>query len=179
MCHACGKTGHLAKVCCSSWISKSTSTKGKPPTDKLKRNNWIDSLTEEAEPFPDDGVLKVQGHSTRPITVTLELNGKSVVTEVDTGAAVSLMSLKQHRRSCSLIYSSRRPQLSFTLIQQSPCQWLARWIYKLGMLIMWESTHCLLLVGMAIHYLGGTGSCTSDWTGQAFVWQLFKTTPSP
>ena len=86
MCHACGKKGHLAKVCRSSWTCKSTSTKGKPPTDKLNRNNWIDSPTEEAEPFPDDGIMKVQGHSTRPITVTLELNGKSVVMEVDTGA---------------------------------------------------------------------------------------------
>ena len=93
VCHACGKKGHLAKVCHSSWTYKSTSTKGKPPADKLK-NNWIDSPTEvdEAEPFPDDSILKVQGHSIRPITVTLELNGKSVVMEVDTGAAVSLMS---------------------------------------------------------------------------------------
>jgi len=94
VCHACGKKGHLAKVCRSSQLPrapKASSAKGKPPTDKLM-NHYIDSVTETGKPFPDDAILKVQGHSTRPITVTLELNGKSVVMEVDTGAAVSLMS---------------------------------------------------------------------------------------
>ena len=31
---------------------------------------------QETEPFPDDLILKVQGQSSKPITVTLELNGK-------------------------------------------------------------------------------------------------------
>ena len=46
----------------------------------------------------------VQGQS-KPIVVTLELNGKSVDIEVDTGAAVSLMS---ETRNCSLRQSSRK-----------------------------------------------------------------------
>ena len=51
VCHACGKKGYLAKVCRSSRTSKSTSTKGKPPTDKLKRNNWIDSRQKKLNLF--------------------------------------------------------------------------------------------------------------------------------
>ena len=47
---------------------------------------------QETELFPNDSILKVQGQSTKPITVTLELNGRSVYMEVDTAAAVSLMS---------------------------------------------------------------------------------------
>ena len=100
-CHACGKIGHLAKVCRSSHPSqtaKPTNPKGKGTTDKLRRQNWIDSNTEETEPFLDDAIFKVQGHSTRPITVTLELNGKSIVMEVDTGAAVSLMSVATQQK---------------------------------------------------------------------------------
>ena len=46
---------------------------------------------QETEPFPGDSILIVQGQS-KPIVVTLELNSKSVDMEVDTGAAVSLMS---------------------------------------------------------------------------------------
>jgi len=94
VCHACGKKGHLTKVCRSSQLPrppKASSSKGKPPADKFT-NHYIDSLTEAGKPFPDDAILKVQGHSIRPITVTLELNGNPVIMEVDTGAAVSLMS---------------------------------------------------------------------------------------
>ena len=91
MCHARGKKGHLAKVCryLQPRTPKPVNAKGKPPIDKL-RNHWIEE--QEAEPFPDDGILKVQDHRTKPLQVTVELNGKSVVMEVDTGAAVSLMS---------------------------------------------------------------------------------------
>ena len=46
---------------------------------------------QDTEPFPDDSIMKVQGQNTKAITVTLELNGKSVDMKVDTGAAVSLM----------------------------------------------------------------------------------------
>ena len=100
-CHACGKIGHLAKVCRSSHppqTAKPTNPKGKGTTDKLRRQNWVDSTTEETEPFPDDTLFKVQGHSTRPITVTLELNGQSIVMEVDMGAAVSLMSVATQQK---------------------------------------------------------------------------------
>ena len=96
------KKGHLASVCRPSHTPqtptkpiKSTnpsSTKNKPPT--RTRTHWVDRPTteQEIEHFPDDSLLKVQGQSSKPITVTPELNGKSLDMEVDTGAAVSLMS---------------------------------------------------------------------------------------
>ena len=90
VCKACGKKGHLVRVCRSSRRSQTRPTK--PPTGK--RTNWVDmaATEQETEPFPDGSILKVQGQSTKPITVTLELNGKSLDMEVDTGAAVFLMS---------------------------------------------------------------------------------------
>ena len=88
---------YVAKICHSSQqpcTTKSTNTKDKPPADKLR----IDNSTEEFEHFPDDAILKFQEHSTRPIVVTLELNGKSVVMEVDNRVAVTLMSETTHKK---------------------------------------------------------------------------------
>ena len=105
VCKACGKKGHLARVCRSSRTpqtqtkpTSSSSNKNKPPTGN--RTHWVDMPTTEleTEPFPDDSILKVQGQSTKPITVTLELNGTSLDMEVDTGAAVSLMSEATQKR---------------------------------------------------------------------------------
>ena len=94
VCHSCGKKGHLARVCRSSCSSQSqtryikfTGSKSKPPNGRLTQ--WVDMPTteQETEPFPDDSILRIQGQSTKPITVTLQLNGKAVDMEVDTGAS--------------------------------------------------------------------------------------------
>ena len=88
---------YVAKVCHSlqqPCTTKSTNTKDKLPADKLR----IDNSTEEFEHFPDDAILKVQGDSTRPIVVTLELNGKSAVMEVDNRVAITLMSETTHKK---------------------------------------------------------------------------------
>ena len=82
---------HLVKVCCSGRSSRTEPNKSKAPTGR--RTCWVTMLKseQETEPFPGDSILTVQGQS-KPIIVTLELKGKSVDMEVDTGAAISLMS---------------------------------------------------------------------------------------
>jgi len=47
----------------------------------------------ETETFPESTILTVDDHNNKPITVQMELNGQQVLMEVDTGAAVSLMSV--------------------------------------------------------------------------------------
>lgn len=52
--------------------------------------------------LPEEEVLPICQHNSSPITVNVFLNGKSVVMEVDTGAAVSIMSQCQQRELFSL-----------------------------------------------------------------------------
>ena len=47
----------------------------------------------ETETFPESAILTVGDHNNKPITVQMELNGQQVLMEVDTGAAISLMSM--------------------------------------------------------------------------------------
>ena len=46
----------------------------------------------ESEGFSESPVLKVKGPREKPLTVTLEIDGVQVPMEIDTGAAVSLIS---------------------------------------------------------------------------------------
>ena len=61
-----------------------------------RKNNWVstaDTDTVETETFPESAILTVGDHNNKPITVQMELNVQQVLMEVDTGAAVSLMSV--------------------------------------------------------------------------------------
>ena len=65
-CHKCGKKGHIAKV--------------------ISRTQWVE--TEES----NDVIFRV-GNRSQPYQVMMQLYGKRVIMEVDTGAAVSIMSI--------------------------------------------------------------------------------------
>ena len=87
-CHKCKKKGHLAKVCRSSagkpWkraAGKSTQWVGSDPPQPNQVNS------EEV-----DLLCCVNSRRVNPYTVVVELNGKPVSMEIDTGAAVSLVS---------------------------------------------------------------------------------------
>ena len=58
--------------------------------------NIVDSESENSE--SDLPVLKISGRSTHPIKVKLEIQGKPVEMEVDTGAAVSIISEETYKR---------------------------------------------------------------------------------
>ena len=87
-CHNCGKVGHLQRVC-----------RNKKRTNKS--NDQVRTVQE--------GIRDSKGHSpvlnqiinvvdrNSPIVVDVELDGRSLSMEVDTGAAVSLISIKTYR----------------------------------------------------------------------------------
>ena len=85
ICNKCKKKGHLAKVCRSA-----NPHSGQQSQEKLvRRTQWV-----ERSPTPEDELplYCLGSHSSKPIIVEVELNGTLVSMEVDTGAAVSLMS---------------------------------------------------------------------------------------
>ena len=85
ICNKCKKKGHLAKVCRSANPHSGQQSQEKP----VRRTQWV-----ERSPTPDDELplYCLGSHSSKPIIVEVELNGTLVSMEVDTGAAVSLMS---------------------------------------------------------------------------------------
>ena len=95
VCHKCKKRGHLARVCRGS---SSSYRSNRRPT------RWVDSEVTTADkrslsPDPDDmlgNVYAVGCSRVSPYKVTLELEGQPVTMEVDTGAAVSIISKKTH-----------------------------------------------------------------------------------
>ena len=84
VCSYCNKKGHLTRACCS----KQSGLKGKLPTHLV---------AEEQEEHHDEYSLytiqdaRANNASTDPLHVTLKINGKPTVMEIDTGAAVSIM----------------------------------------------------------------------------------------
>ena len=103
-CQSCKKKGHLARMCQSrlrtghknSGQTKATTNPSKKGGDTTKRDaNWVNAMEEdqaETEPFPDSVIFNIGSHRDTPITVQLETNEQEVLMEVDTGAAVILMS---------------------------------------------------------------------------------------
>ena len=106
------KKGHLARMCQSkARISQKNPWKnpeqtranlakvGSTPKEEAKwESATIEESQWETEPFLNTTILNIGSHSSNPITVQLELNGKEILIEVDTGAAVTLMSETTHKK---------------------------------------------------------------------------------
>ena len=91
-CNNCKKKGHLARMCRSRTAQNTPSQSGKGKNFCKRETHWV-ATTEDYEHFPDNAILTVGSHGrNRPITVQLELNGQQVLMQVDTGAAVSIIS---------------------------------------------------------------------------------------
>ncbi len=86
-CRACGKTGDIASVC----RSKSSSKPSKKEKFKTHRMQNADQSSEESSE-EDFKIHNMSKRSPDPIIVQLQLNGKSLDMEVDTGAALSVIS---------------------------------------------------------------------------------------
>ena len=93
VCHHCNKRGHLAKVCRSKQASTPKPTSQRNSGRGTRSTKWVGTEAEEdSDGFVETPVLQVKGSSERPLIATLEIDGVSVSMEVDTGAAVSLIS---------------------------------------------------------------------------------------
>ena len=101
-CHNCGRKGHIARMC----RSKRVASKGKMPKKQAyggrHRAQWVqaDQESESADDSPDDfAVYKVGSCAARPITAQLKINGVQLTMEVDTGAAVSIISERTQKKA--------------------------------------------------------------------------------
>ena len=78
----CGKRGHLAKVCCAETRQE----------QKSKGAKWVDVKSESGDQETILSVDAIFCARLRPLTIQLELDGATMLFEVDTGAAVTIIS---------------------------------------------------------------------------------------
>ena len=106
-CHRCGKTGHIAPVCRSG-------SKGHPPfnkgfhkgsynnksSHKSKLTHHVDTSEPESKKEIELPIYTytVNNLPTKPIRVDVKVAGKLLSMEVDTGAAVSILSESEFRK---------------------------------------------------------------------------------
>ena len=84
VCHGCRKRGHIRRVCRSQ-------AKG---MQQPQRTKWVEAQGEQ-EPDEEYGIYSVRMSSPSPILVDVEVEGKPITMEVDTGAGLSVIS--EHR----------------------------------------------------------------------------------
>ena len=82
-CHACGKKGHISRVC--------KTFRGQNCSSKL-RARWVDSDPQQPQETGEEVLFHVGQKSSHPYQVTLELEGRAITMEIDTGASMSLIS---------------------------------------------------------------------------------------
>ena len=98
-CHHCGKRGHIAPACRSK-NQPTRRTQPKPTRNKKHRNT---NRVQDDDPTADTGesrdyhLHKMGTQSSPPVEVDVVVNGTSLTMEVDTGAAVSIISEKTRR----------------------------------------------------------------------------------
>ena len=98
-CKWCGKKGHIASACRSRKAGQKSI--GRKPNGRshrriLQNTKWITTGGSSKESAESDSeefqVFTIAKKSSHPIQVTLLINGKQLNMEVDTGAAVSIIS---------------------------------------------------------------------------------------
>ena len=95
-CHNCGKTGHLRRVCRQPKPPKHPGAQGSQNRQKVQ---LVEEVNSEILVLYHD-----KASSDKPLEVDLQLEGKPLQMEVDTGAAVSLVS-EEIIGACSLRYN--------------------------------------------------------------------------
>ena len=87
-CHNCGKVGHIAPACRSR---KTSNFKRSNKKDSPEHTKFVELETTDSD--PEELPLFTLGEkATNPIKVDILINGRSLPMELDTGAAVSIIS---------------------------------------------------------------------------------------
>ena len=94
MCHSCGKKGHIKRACKSSRQPQRRGRNAPTPRGR-ERTKWVNKDQSDEDSDGSVEVHMVGKSSTKPIRVEVRINGKPLSMEVDTGAAVSLISYKR------------------------------------------------------------------------------------
>ena len=91
-CHACGKKGHIAPVCRTKHQKRTNTASGrikKPFRANVVNEDSIDTTDSDSD---EHYLLKLRESSSHPMEATVSVEDKPLVMEVDTGAAVSIIS---------------------------------------------------------------------------------------
>ena len=96
LCHICHKKGHIARVC---------RNKGRQRGNRDRQSTERAHHIQEDKPETDEQedtytLLNVTSGRAKPIRVTVSLNGVKIIVEVDTGAAVSILSALTYNQLC-------------------------------------------------------------------------------
>ena len=140
-CHSCGKRGHIRRAC-------------------IGRHRPAGVQNVEEQQAEDDAAIKIiKSKTSGPYQVWLSLNGQSVAMEVDTGAAVSLMSETMWRQLFPRESLVESPVRLRTYTAQ-PIRVLGQALVEVNYQT-YQGKHTLTIVGgMALHLLAGTGCST-------------------
>ena len=91
-CQSCGKKGHIAPVCLTKHQKQTNTASGrikKPFTANVVNEDSIDATDSDSD---EHYLFKLCESSSHPMEVTVTVEDKPLVMEVDTGAAVSTIS---------------------------------------------------------------------------------------
>ena len=91
-CHKCQKKGHIAKACRSGPAAHRRKLQQESPKRGARQVQTIDQGIVSDPEVEEFTMFKVGGKTHEPIVVTLGVNGQQLPMEVDTGAAVSVIS---------------------------------------------------------------------------------------
>ena len=99
-CFNCQRMGHVAAVCRAESRARNSNTRGRGRRIQVHKQVIKEEDDSDSEELEECGLYHVYKVKSRapPITVTMEVNNKKLSMEVDTGAAVSIMSEETKRQ---------------------------------------------------------------------------------
>ena len=131
-CHICSRKGHIATICRERrQVDKKKSDKADIKSHKSTK--WLD-IDEKSDDLEEATLFHVTGKTNPPIVIEVLVNGQNIQMELDTGAAVSLISEATKRK-----YFSSEELSSASLVLKT---YTAESISVLGCLMVNVSYEC-------------------------------------
>ena len=104
-CRACGKKGHIQKVCRSKKTTCAPTSKTLPPRKQQQPVHQVQRSNESAALFSSDEemicAVSAKTRTPAPFTASPVVNGVKIQMEIDTGAAVSILPSSQYKKHFS------------------------------------------------------------------------------
>ena len=105
-CHSCGKPGHIAPACRSKPRSPKKPNQKKPQPKHKGKVKAVDTQIQDTDSDEDVLIARIDihnvGHSqcdmSTAIWVTLQVNNRPVKMEVDTGSAITILSMANYKK---------------------------------------------------------------------------------
>ena len=113
ICRACGKMGHIARACQTRWREAQTQRRPELSTYDEEQGN-PSSKTEGSQESNVYALFHMKIKRDEPLTVNVDASGAKLMMEVDTWAAVSVISEQTYKHSWP---SGSRPRLQNTSLQ--------------------------------------------------------------